>query len=337
MNMNMEFPFALPPEIGETTPVAEGILWLRMALPFALDHINLWLLADGDQWVAVDTGVDTPETRDAWTKILDGKTLSQLICTHFHPDHMGLAGWLTTDRSVPLCTTLGEWSFARMLSLENGEDYVANQVEHYRRAGLEGSELEGVRARTGSFRNRVAPLPTAISTLKDGQILSIGGQNWQVVVGSGHSPEHACLWCEEKGILIAGDQILPRISPIVGVWPQQPDADPLADFLASLNRLKALPADTLVLPSHGLPFRGLHDRANALIGHHEERVAQLRSARLPATAVKLTKALFSRDLDPQNMGFAIGETLAHANHLISRGEWRRVTQDDGTWLFDRKI
>lgn len=331
----LDHPFPVPPEPAAVTEVAPGVLWLRMALPFALDHINLWLLADGDNWVAVDTGVDDDATRAAWQSALADRRLSRLVCTHFHPDHMGLAGWLCESHGVTLTATLGEWTFGRMLTLETGADYVANQVEHYRRAGFGPDLLEGVRARAGSYRGRVAPLPAFISTIKHGSRLSIGGRTWQVMVGRGHAPEHACLWCEELGVLIAGDQILPRISPIVGVWPQQPDDDPLGDFLASLENLKLLPADTLVLPSHGLPFRGLHARADELLHHHAQRLDRLRAAEQAATALELSRRLFTRELDPQQMGFAVGETLSHANHLVARGQWRRDTRADGVWLFGK--
>lgn len=330
----LDHPFPNPPASATLLDVAPGISWLRMALPFALDHINLWLLQDDDGGTAiVDTGVDDPATRAAWQTVLEGRRVSRLICTHFHPDHMGLAGWLSAEHGVTLTATLGEWSFGRMLSLETGEDYAANQVEHYRRAGFGAELLEGVRSRVGSYRSRVSPLPAAISTIKHGSRLTIGGRTWRVIIGRGHAPEHACLWCEELGVLISGDQILPRISPIVGVWPQQPDDAPLGEFLASLENLKVLPADTLVLPSHGLPFRGLHERADELLRHHAERLDRLRAAPGPATALELSRALFRRELDSQQMGFAVGETLSHANHLVARGEWRRETRDDGVWLF----
>lgn len=331
--VTLDHPFPTAPDAGTVIPVAPGIHWLRMALPFALDHINLWLLEDGDGWAVVDTGVDDPATRAVWQRVLDGRRVTRLICTHFHPDHMGLAGWLAREHGVALTATLGEWSFARMLSLEVGDDYAAHQVEHYRRAGLDGALLDGVRGRVGSYRTRVAPLLPGISTIKDGSRLSIGGRMWQVVVGRGHAPEHACLWCEEAGVLISGDQILPRISPIVGVWPQQPDDDPLGDFLASLHKLKTLPADTFVLPSHGLPFKGLHARADDLLHHHAQRLDHLRAAAAPATVLELSRALFRRELDATQIGYAVGETLSHANHLVGLGEWRRDVRADGVWMF----
>ena len=329
----LDHPFPTPPETGVPFAVAPGVQWLRVALPFALDHINLWLIADGDGVAVVDTGVNDDATRATWERVLAHTRVTRLICTHFHPDHMGLAGWLAERHGVELTATLGEWSFGRMLTLEGGGDYAENQVEHYRRAGFGPDLLDGVRGRIGSYRARVAPLPPRINTIRHGSRLRIGGREWRVIVGRGHAPEHASLWCEEAGVLISGDQILPRISPIIGVWPQQPDDDPLSDFLLSLDGWKALPADTLVLPSHGLPFRGLHRRADDLAHHHAQRLDLLRAASVPATAVELSRSLFRRELDPQQMGFAVGETLSHANHLVGLGEWVRTTRHDGVWLF----
>ncbi|MBC7908479.1 MAG: MBL fold metallo-hydrolase [Rhodospirillaceae bacterium] len=331
----LDHPFPIPPDAGTTLEVAPGIHWLRMALPFALDHINLWLLEDGDGWAIVDTGVNDEATRAAWVTVLAGKRVTKLICTHFHPDHMGLAGWLAQRHQVPLTATLGEWSFGRMLTLDVGDDYHANQVEHYRRAGYGEDLLAGVRQRSGAYGTRVAPLPASISDIRDGSRIIIGGRLWQVVEGRGHSPQHACLWCAEAGVLISGDQVLPRISPIVGVWPQQPDDDPLRDFLTSLDTLKQLPDDALVLPSHGLPFLGLHARCDDLIRHHETRLTQLlEAATEPTTALDLAHVLFRRALDPQQLGFAMGETLAHANCLIERGLLKRDLKD-GVWLYVR--
>lgn len=330
----LDHPFPEPPAPGAILEVSPGVHWLRMALPFALDHINLWLVEDGAGWAIVDTGVDDAATRAAWETVLAGKTVTRLICTHFHPDHMGLAGWLAERHGVPLTATLGEWSFGRMLWLDDGEDYHANQVEHYRRAGCDAAHLDGVRQRSGSFRARVSPPPPAINDIRDGSRLDLSGQIWLVVEGSGHSPQHASLYCAEAGVLIAGDQILPRISPVVGVWPQQPDDNPLADFLASLEKLKELPADTLVLPSHGLPFRGLHARADELARHHRHRLHHLlEAATEPVTALMLARALFRRELDAQQLGFVIGETLAHANYLVENGSLVREQRADGVWLY----
>ncbi len=332
--ITLDHPFPTPPAPAIPREVSPGVHWLRMALPFALDHINLWLLDDRGGWAVVDTGVDDEATRAAWETVLAGRRVTLLVCTHFHPDHMGLAGWLAERHQVPLTATLGEWSFGRMLTLDLGEDYHANQIDHYRRAGYDAALLDGVRRRSGSYRARVAPLPASIRDIRDGSRLDIDGREWRVVEGSGHSPQHAALYCAESGVLISGDQILPRISPIVGVWPQQPDENPLADFLDSLEKLKTLPADTLVLPSHGLPFRGLHERADELARHHRQRLDQVLEATAePMTALQLARILFRRELDEQQIGFAVGETLAHANYLTASGALMRQEDMDGVWLY----
>lgn len=339
--VQLDHPFPAPPETATTQEVAPGVLWIRMPLPFALDHINLWALADGDGWAVVDTGVGDDETLAHWDSLLAGplqnKPIKRLICTHFHPDHMGLAGPLCERFGIRLHATIGEWSYGRMLTLEGGPQYVDNQVDYYRRCGYDETMLAGIRERAGGYADRVKPLPASISTLYHDDVLRIGGRDWRVFVGRGHSPEHACLYCAELNVLIAGDQILPRISPVVGVWPQEPDSDPLRQFLDSLERLKAsFPADCLVLPSHKLPFRGLHERADELQAHHVQRLEQAAAACAePVTAMAALRHLFPRPLDAQQIGFAMGETVAHLNHLVAMGRVRRHERADGVWQYQR--
>jgi glyoxylase-like metal-dependent hydrolase (beta-lactamase superfamily II) len=337
----LQFPFPVPPASGTVHEVADGILWIRMTLPFALDHINLWALADEGGWVLVDTGVGNAETWAVWQGLfagpLAGKPVTGLICTHFHPDHMGLAGPLTTQWGIRMQTSVGEWSFGRMLMLEQGDDYVANQVGHYRRAAYDDDMLAGIRERAGTYRTRIQPLPPAITAIRPGSHLSIGGRDWEILEGGGHSPDHVCLWSAQSNILISGDQILPKISPIIGVWPQEPDARPLADFLAALRRLKGLPADALVLPSHNLPFTGLHVRADQLLAHHDERLARTLEACAidGATALDVLRVLFTRPLDAQQTSFAIGESLSHLHHLMAEGAVARTDRGDGVWTYRR--
>lgn len=336
----LDHPFPTPPEPGCVQEVASGVLWIRMALPFALDHINLWAIEDTDGWTLVDAGIGDDSTLEQWEALfagpLAGKKVSRLICTHFHPDHMGMAGPLCERWGILLTATVAEWTYGRMLMLDQGPDYHANQVEHYRRAGYGEALLDGIRKRSGGYPLRIRPLPPAIATIRDGDVLRIGGRAWRVLVGNGHSPEHACLVCDELNVIISGDQILPKISPVVGVWPQEPDSDPLTDFLRSLEKLRLLPPDILVLPSHKLPFRGLHARIDDLIAHHDERLDRTREGcARPATALEVLKVLFPRELDEYQTGFAMGETLAHLNHLVTRGEVRRRAREDGVWIFER--
>jgi glyoxylase-like metal-dependent hydrolase (beta-lactamase superfamily II) len=261
--------------------------------------------------------------------------VTRLIVTHFHPDHMGLAGWLTEKLSVPLWCTETEWLFARMLCLDDTQAFVANALDFYRRTGADEATRSIFAGRGNPYRKRVSPVPHAFHRLSDGAEIAIGGYRWRVIVGRGHAPEHACLYCRDLDVLIAGDQVLPKISPNVSLWPQEPDADPLALFLATLQKIKeSVPASTLVLPSHGLPFHGLHTRIDQLARHHEDRLAELELAcREPRTCAEIVPVLFRRALDAHQLGFAIGETLAHLQYLVNTGRMSRRERDDGVYSY----
>jgi glyoxylase-like metal-dependent hydrolase (beta-lactamase superfamily II) len=330
------------PESGTTIVVAPGVKWLRMPLPFALNHINLWLVEDGPGWAVVDTGLAVEPTHAIWERIfateLDGRPVTRVFVTHFHPDHMGNAGWLCRRFGVPLFVTETEWLWARALSLD-GDDaaFSGEQAPFYRRTGLDAASLEIFAKRGNRYRPGVSPVPRSFRRLADGQEIEIGGRAWHVIVGRGHAPEHACLHCPELGVLISGDQVLPKISPNVGVWPTEPEADPLALYLSSLGKLRgAVPGDVLVLPSHNLPFRGFHTRIEQLLHHHEERLDTLEKAcARPHTAAELVPVLFKRELDSHQLGFAVGETLAHLQRLRYAGRIRRETRADGVWLYEK--
>jgi glyoxylase-like metal-dependent hydrolase (beta-lactamase superfamily II) len=337
----LDFPDATAPAPGEVTPIAPGVLWLRMRLPFALNHINLWLIDDGPVWTAVDTGFTLPETREAWEHIfaahLGGRPIARVIVTHFHPDHMGMAGWLTEHWQAPLWTTDKEWLHARM-NTTSGEDAARQRREFARHAGLD-DEASGIFAeRQGNYRRGVPSVPSSYHRIAEGSLIAIGGCRWRVLIGEGHAPEHACLFCEETGVLIAGDQILPRISPNISVQTYEPDGDPLARYLASLKRLRALlPPDILVLPSHNLPFRGVHQRIDELASHHDERCAEVLAACYrPISAADMIPILWRRQLDRHQTGFALGEALAHLHYLAGQGEIERATDGNGVNRFLRK-
>jgi len=334
------FPFrddAGLPGPGQTMEVAPGVHWLRMPLPYRLDHINLWLLEDGDNWVLVDTCIQSNKSKAIWQEVFQrmrigrahGRPVSRLICTHFHPDHMGLAGWLTAELETELWASRADWLFGRMLWLDAEGEGQKDTARHYAHHGLDAARAADIGGRGNTYRMVVGEPPRAYHRLKHGDTIAIGGREWEVIVGLGHAPEQACLSCAELRVLIAGDQILPRITPNIGVWATEPLADPLADYLTSLDRFRPLAEDTLVLPSHGYPFTGLHVRVDQLQAHHEERLETLVRAldTNGKTAVDLLPVLFRHELDNFQIGFAIGETVAHLACLEGRGLARREEKD----------
>lgn len=337
----LQFPVAAPPIPGEVIVIAPGVLWLRMPLPFALDHINLWLIDDGPCWAIVDCGYAGAQTTALWQRIfaahLGGKPVGRVLVTHFHPDHIGLAGWLTDRWEAPLWITEKEWLHARMLTGDTA-DFSGAARAFARRAGLGDEDSSLFAERHGSYRHGVPSVPPVYRRLGDGMAVQIGGREWRVVVGEGHAPELACLYCAETGVLIAGDQILPKISPNISVPPHEPEGDPLARYLHSLDRLRqVLPPDILVLPSHNLPFRGVHKRIDELAAHHRERCAEVIAAcARPHSAADLLPIMFRRRLDRHQTAFALGEALAHLHYLVGEGEIGRAADSDGVDRFLKK-
>lgn len=334
----LTYPFPEPPVAGTVREVAPGVFWLRMPLPFALDHINLWLLRDGDGWTAVDTGIGLDDTRAFWEQIfrevVGSVGLTRVLVTHFHPDHMGNAGWLTQRFGAPLWMTESEYLTAHaQYQAQSGFGSDATAVlfaEH----GLDEARVAGVRGRGNSYRKIVSEPPTRFARMMDGDEISIGGRLWRVIVGWGHAPEHAALHCEELGVLISGDMLLPKISTNVSVWPMEPGGDPLKLFLRSIDSFARLPADTLVLPSHGLPFRGAHARVQMLHDHHRDRLAEvLEACAVPTSATDLLPVLFRRSLDLHQTLFAMGEAVAHLHYLWYQGRLTRTRDDGGVYRF----
>ncbi|MFN3670209.1 MAG: MBL fold metallo-hydrolase [Brevundimonas sp.] len=329
------YPFGDPPGFGEATEVAPGVLWMRLSMPIALNHINVYAVADGDGWVLVDTGLNIPDSRDRWEAMLagplGGRPVTRVICTHMHPDHIGLAGWLCERSGAPLVMTRVEYVTARMLLADTGRPAPEAGAVYYRAAGWDEAQIGTYRREFGQFGRAVSPIPTGYVRMREGDRLHIGGQAWRVVVGEGHSPEHACLWREADGVVLGGDQILPRISSNVSVWPTEPEADPLGDWLDSLARMKTVfPDEVLVLPSHGEPFHGLQTRLDALIRGHEVSLKRLeKTLRTPKRAVDVFGALFARPVGDGVLGMATGEAIAHLNYLLHRGRVSRARDADG--------
>jgi glyoxylase-like metal-dependent hydrolase (beta-lactamase superfamily II) len=335
----LDHPWDAPPAPGTTLTVAPGIRWLRMPLPFALNHINLWLLDDGAGITVVDTGLGLPDTRALWERIftheLGGTPITRVIATHFHPDHFGNAGWLTERWNVDLWCTQAEY-MAAVIACNARALRMDRHVEHYRRHGIAGEALDRLRERGNHYPALVPTVPPSYRCVRDGDRIVIGGRSWEVIVVLGHAPEHASLWCAEANVLISGDQVLPKITTNVSVWADRPHDDPLRLYLDSLARFRPLPADALVLPSHGLPFRGLHARLDALRAHHDERLAEtLGALGEPRAAAALIPILFRRQLDTHQLSFAIGEVLAHLNYLEVAGSLVRVLGSDGIERFQK--
>ena len=322
------YPFDGVPDTGAAREIRPGVLWIRMPLPFALNHINLYALADGDGWTIVDTGVSTDATAAAWHQLLPdalgGRPIDRVLVTHMHPDHVGMAGWLTRKFDCRRWMTRLEYLTCRVLVADTGREAPEDGVEFYRRAGWDDDALEHYRARFGGFGKGVYRLPDSYRRIVDGETIRIGEHDWTVVVGRGHSPEHACLHCPALRLLISGDQVLPRISSNVSVFPTEPDADPLGDWLDSLERIRrTLPDDVLILPSHNEPFNGLHARLESLVDGHQRSLDRLRrSLAQPKRVIDLFGALFARDVrsDQHLLSMATGECIAHLNYLTARGE-----------------
>lgn len=318
--------------------ILPDLWWVRLRLPMRLDHVNVWLARDDEGWTLIDTGFDTAETRLAWERLLAGlladRPVWRILATHYHPDHIGLAGWLAARTGAQLWTTRTEWLLARLLSLDTSEEFDRVHELWDRRAGLPEELVRERRAAGNLYRRRASPPPGCYRRLVDGEEVWLAGRRFRVVIGEGHAPEMITLVSLEFDLVIAADQLLPRISPVVSVPASAPDTDPLGAFLASLARWRDVPADALILPSHGRPYRNLPVRLDQLAQHHEERLARALEACVdPATVWEVMPALFDIEIGPGQLGFALGETYAHLNHLLRRGAVDRWLAEDGAYRF----
>ncbi len=327
------------PAPGTAVPVAEGIQWIRMPLPFALNHVNLWLLQDRDGWAIVDTGYGIPEAQEHWNSVLQdlGQPITRILVTHCHPDHVGLAAWLQERTGATVTMTLGEFFGAQLFWHGLGRSWKQDALEQFRLHGLSQDWLEAIQADHDSYRAGVPALPRHFQRMMEGDRLDIGGRTWTVRVGHGHSPEHAGLHCEESGVFISGDMVLPTITTNISVPAVSPKDDPLARYLTSLDRFRSIPDETLVLPSHGRPFLGLHQRLDALGDHHADRLRVLVAACQKAcSAADILGDLFDRELDSHQIIFAMGEAIAHLNHLEHHGRLQSSLGSDGILRFQTK-
>ena len=332
----LTYPFTDAPSYGSIKAVGPGVYWLQMPLPMSLNHINLYLIEEDTGWVVIDTGIRGSETSDWWLKIFDhalgGKPVNRIICTHMHPDHTGQAGFISEHFKAPLYMSYGEYYQARIMGsmMRDGGNW--QMSEYYQRAGFSEAFMTSIREARSSFTPTAEdkPLPSAFIRLSEGDEIKLGDHNWQIMTGTGHSPEHVCLYCPELKLFISGDQILPVITSNVSVYPTEPEANPMLGWLASHEDFMArLPDDILVLPAHNMPFYGVQARLQALIDHHEDRMLALEENCLEATsAIDLLPHLFSRKLEGMTKVMALGECVAHLHLLMSRGRIKRLLKDD---------
>ncbi len=333
-------PFETIPLEGEAIEVADGILWMRLPLPMKLDHVNVYALREGDSWTVIDTGFASGRARKIWATIMEGPLkglpIKRVIVTHHHPDHIGLAGWMQTEFGAELWTTRTAWLFARMLTLDHHEVQKEETLAHYRAAGMDPALYAKRQSeRPFLYCDIVAPMPLGFKRIQEGEVLEIGGRKWHVRMGNGHAPEHATFWCLDEPLLLAGDQILSSISPNIGVYATEPDADPLAEWLEACERLSQFAReDHLVLPGHKLPFTGLPTRMRALIENHHSALERLLEFVIePKTAAECFSILFKRKIGEGEYGLALVESMAHLNHLFHLGHITRTRRSDDAWLW----
>jgi glyoxylase-like metal-dependent hydrolase (beta-lactamase superfamily II) len=326
---------------GSAVAVAPGVLWLRMPLSPHLPWINVWAIAEEQGWSIVDTGLNTPPTVNGWqtafTGSLGGATVNRVIVSHMHPDHCGVAGWFAERFQVRLWMSRLEYLTCRLMAGDTGQIPPAAGIDFYRAAGWDIEAIEQYKTKFGSFGRMIHPLPASYRRMRDGECIQIGSHRWDVVVGNGHSPEHVCLYCRDLNLFISGDQVLPRISSNVSVYPTEPDANPLGDWFESLTAVKDRVADdVLVLPAHNSPFKGLHARIDELIDSHRRGLEQLDELLSePRRTVDVFGALFARPITSRLLGMATGEATAHLNYLLRAGRAVNELDDDGVYWWRR--
>ncbi|MEM9425346.1 MAG: MBL fold metallo-hydrolase [Pseudomonadota bacterium] len=338
----IRYPIETPPEHGEAVEVAPGILWLRLPLPMALDHVNVFALEEGDGWTLIDTGIGTSRAKAAMEAALagplKGKPVRRVLVTHHHPDHIGLAGWFM-EQGAELLTTRTAYLMARMLALDVQERPSEEAMAFYRAAGASDTVLaQRASERPFNFADVITPLPLGFTRIQEGDVLTLGGRRWRVRIGHGHAPEHATLWSEDDALVLGGDQLLPSISPNLGVYPTEPEADPVADWLAACRSFQPFAReDHYVLPGHKLPFYGLPTRLEQLIENHVSALDRLEAAlKTPAVAGDTFLPIFKREIGAGEYGLALVEAFAHCQHLWKAGRVTRTRREDGAWIYAQK-
>jgi len=338
----LRYPVETPPRPDEAIEVAPGLIWVRLALPFLLNHVNVYLIADGDGWTLVDTGIGNEATIAAWTTLFEGPLkgfrITRLIVTHAHPDHVGLAGWIVERFGCPLHMSQVEYLQGAYHQHRGSPERKLAQRLFFRRHGMDEEITELLLGRGMDYLKRVSVLPASYRRLSKGDEISIGARHFRVITGGGHSLDQVMLYCEADNIFLSADQVLSKISPNVSVWAVEPEADSLGEYLVSLAELsQVLHDDALVLPGHGVPFYGVKTRIRQLADHHEDRCRLIAGAcrAAPKTSAELVPVVFhKRPLDPHQTGFAAGELIAHVNYMLVQGRLKAIERPDGVVRFE---
>lgn len=337
----IRYPHETPPENGAAIEVAEGVLWIRLPLPMALDHVNVYALDEGDGWTLIDAGINTRKCRAAMEAAmagpLAGKPITRVVLTHHHPDHVGLAGWLS-DLGAELVMPRTAYLLTRMLTMDEQSNYSAHNLAFYRRNGMAAEVLEQRETeRPFNFADCVLPLPAGYTRICDGETITMGGRTWDIRMGDGHAPEHATFWSRDDALVLSGDQLLPSISPNIGVYPTEPDGDPLGEWLRSCRQFAQIAShDHFVLGGHKLPYYGLPTRLQQLIENHAGALSRIEEhLSTPRVGGDCFIPLFKREITGDQYGLAFVETVAHLNHLLKQGRVTREMGPDGAWLWQR--
>lgn len=344
LNSIISFPFEDPPEFGESMEIADGILWIRMPLPMKLDHVNCYAIDEGDSWTILDTGFSTGKVRDMWDAliggVLKGKPIGRIIGSHHHPDHIGLAGWLMAKDGGTLWTSRTAWLMGRMMSLDRQDQMPPESVAFYRSGGMKAEYLEERAAQKQTwFSDVMWPMPLGYKRMIEGDVITLGGRDWDVHMGNGHAPEHVTLWCRDEPLVLSGDQIIPGISPNLGLYPTEPEADPVADWLEACERLSVYATpEQLTMPGHKRPFYGVPHRLKMLIENHHSALDRLKDhlAQTPSRASEVFMPLYKREIGKGEYGLALVEAMSHLNHLNSLGLVNREMDADGAWVWSLK-
>ena len=339
----IEFVFQENPETGKLYQITEGVFWFPMPLPMmGPAYVNCYILEDGQDIALVDTGANMGDCKEIWENILHEnfpkRRISNIYVTHHHPDHIGLAGWLCEKYGTEMICSRTAYLMAKMLSLDVHEKVSPSTELFWRQAGMSPEMLEEkLSSRPFNFGDGVSPLEKGFIRLSENEIITINGVDWTVRMGKGHAPEHATFWSNELKLVLAGDQVLAGISSNLGVYPTEPNADTVGDWILSCEKFLEVARDEhVVLPGHGRPFTGLPKRLVQLIENHRSALKRIKQDlnSSPKTAVELFKAIFKRDINQREYMLALHEAVGHVNHLYKTGMVYRDVRSDGAYIYE---